>query len=118
MVIVTLDDPVETTVVLLLVVVGTVLVSVDVLVPPVAEVVVVVAVAVALKAAHAALPALWARPRSPCAVQEARRQGTTRLTMALWVGPHWHPTSPAGQPAALMAEERQAVAQAGWPERS
>lgn len=32
-----------------------------------------------------------------------------------WVGPHWQAWSLGAQPAAVMAEERQPVAQAGSP---
>lgn len=41
------------------------------------------------------------------------RHGAARTPIEACVGPHWQATSVAAQPAALIAEERQAVAQGG-----
>lgn len=75
-------------------------------------------VAAAKKAEHRDSPALCAWDSSPGLVQLLMRQGTAFSMMADWVGPHWHARSEGPQPAALMAEVRQAVAQAGWPAKS
>ncbi len=47
------------------------------------------------------------------AAQDERIHGAARTPIEACVGPHWQATSEGAQPAAVMAEERQAVAQAG-----
>jgi hypothetical protein len=78
--------------------------------------VVVVMICVALNSEHRARPTDWATRRA-VAGQEAIRQGATMEAMADIEGPHWQPSSVSAQPAWEMAEARQAVAQAGSPER-
>lgn len=68
-----------------------------------------VLVAVALNLEHWAAPADCAWIRSEGWVQALSKQGAAAAPMAVWVGPHWHATSVAAQPAALMAEIRQSV---------
>lgn len=67
-----------------------------------------VAVAAALKDEQAALPTLWAWTRS-LGWQLESRQGATNEPSATLPLPHWQPTSSIPQPAAGMAELRQAV---------
>jgi hypothetical protein len=80
--------------------------------PTVAVPVAAVVFTVRLYWAHRAYP-MDATARSSVAGQEARRQDSTMELMAVWVGPHWQAWSDSAQPALEMAEERQAVAQAG-----
>jgi hypothetical protein len=80
--------------------------------PTVAVPVAAVVLAVRLYWAHRAYP-MDATARSSVAGQEDSRQLPTMELMAAWVGPHWQAWSDSAQPALEMAEERQAVAQAG-----
>jgi hypothetical protein len=70
----------------------------------------------ALYSAHRAWPMDWMAGIS-VAEQEAMMQGAARAPMEACVGPHWQPWSDGAQPALEMAEEMQAVAQAGSAER-
>jgi hypothetical protein len=54
----------------------------------------------------------WTAP-SCVAGHEASRQVAAKLPMAAWVGPHWQAGSLRAQPARVMAEAMQAVAQGG-----
>jgi len=80
------------------------------------EVWIVTAPAVSAYAMHRAFPADVAIPRS-MPLQAERKQGVTAVWMAALPVPHWQPWSARAQPAAWIAEERQALAQAGWPDR-
>ncbi len=55
---------------------------------------------------------------SELAGHEASRQVATMAPMEACVGPHWQAWSDSAQPALEMAEERQAVAQAGSEPRT
>lgn len=74
------------------------------------------AVAVALKATQSWLPTEAAAATS-AGEQALRMQGATRTPIWPCLEPQAQAWSVAWQPAAVMAEDRQEVAQAGWPER-
>jgi hypothetical protein len=86
--------------------------KVETLIGPTVPVPVAAVVFMALYWAHKAFPMDCMTPIS-LAGQEARRQVATMAPMEAWVGPHWQAWSDSAQPALEMAEERQAVAQAG-----
>jgi len=66
---------------------------------------------------QSAEPTERADRRSP-GLQAPARQGPATVVRAAWAEvPHWQPWSVAAQPIALMAEERQDVAQVGSPLR-
>jgi len=46
-------------------------------------------------------------------VHAENKQGATAVWMAGWPVPHWQPWSVRAQPAAMMADVRQGIAQAG-----
>jgi hypothetical protein len=69
-------------------------------------------VSIALYSSHIARPT-DSTTGSSDAGHDAIRQGAAFETIALCVGPHWQPKSDRAQPAAMTAEERHDVAQAG-----
>jgi hypothetical protein len=82
----------------------------------VAGAVVVFMVSMALYWAHSASP-MDSMAMTSVAEQEANRQLAAKPPMEFWVGPHWQAWSAGAQPALEMAEERQAEAHGGSPER-